>query len=86
MSDTSDFMKRLRGNDEVAVIYENDEGEIKILEGHVSKHWSTGLITVSPLPSNDISNPQLVAMIIREHDFTINRGIMSIRYLRKDAK
>ena len=69
MSDTSDFIARLRVGDRVAVMVETVDG-IEVINGTIAKAWSTMRITIDEFT-------------IRDAYGNINSSIMSIRYSTK---
>ena len=70
MSDTTDFVRRLREGDLVSLLIEVGD-EIKRIDGTVNKHWSNGTIMVGDFE-------------LRHHDWVIANNVMSIRYLKKE--
>ena len=70
MSDTSDFVNRLRGGDKVCLLIELGD-EIKKITGIVSKQWTNGTIMVGDFK-------------LRHWDYAIDDSVMSIRY-EKDS-
>lgn len=76
MSDTTDFIRRLRSGDHVRVMVANPLTDtIVVASGYINKHWSTGRIDLG-----------YMGLVIRNADFTINEDIMSIRYVKKEEK
>lgn len=75
MSDTTDFVRRLRSGDHVQLMVQTtDDGDWVVMKGYVHKGWSTGRIDLGHL-----------GFVIRNDDWTINENIMSIRYLAKET-
>ena len=71
MSDTTDFVRRLRSGDHVRIMVQtNANGDMSAMSGYINKGWSTGRIDLGYL-----------GFVIREHDYTINENIMAIRYV-----
>ena len=70
MSDTVDFVKRLRDGDRIRIIIELGD-EHKVVEGIVRKQWSNGTIFVGDFE-------------LRHHDYVIANNVMAIRYLPKE--
>ena len=68
MSDTTDFLARLRAGDEVSMIVETDQG-IKVINGTVQMPWSNLRISVG-------------GFTVRDAQGHVDRSIMSIRYIR----
>lgn len=69
MSDTSDFIGRLRAGDDIALMSETSNG-IEVVRGTVQKAWSTMRITIDEF-------------IVRDAYGKINSSIISIRYSKK---
>lgn len=69
MSDTSDFVNRIRSGDRVRLMVELGD-EIKVIEGIVAKQWSNGTIMVGDFE-------------LRHHDYVIHDSVMSIRYMKE---
>lgn len=69
MSDTTDFVRRLRSGDHVILMVEGREG-IERIAGVVEKHWSNGTITVGDFK-------------LRDFDYVIAGNVLAIRYKGK---
>ncbi len=72
MTDTSDFVSRLRTGDKVRLKAKTRWDPIYI-EGVISKAWSNGLIKCD-------------GFVIRAWDFKINDDILAIRYSKLEEK